>query len=130
MVPSPFSDGFREFVRDNIVSVEQIQVLSLLSAQPDRVWSARELSTEVTSTPASILHRLGLLAQRKLVEGDEHDGFRYRSDAKHDPFVRELRAQFIERPVSVIGLIFSSSSATLQSFSDAFRISGEDRDNS
>jgi len=95
-----------------------------MSADPDRVWSAQELSRELSSSPASVLQRVAVLALRKLVTGNERHGFQYRADPKRDALVEELRREFMLRPVSVIALIFSGST-TLESFSNAFRIWGD-----
>jgi len=124
LTPTPFSDAFCDFVRENIFSVEQIQVLDLLSQQPQRPWFPDELRAKLSSSSSSILNRLAVLVRRGLVSGNDHDGYRYRPDPTRDPLVEELRRQFIERPVSVIALVFSGPSA-LESFSDAFRIGGE-----
>ncbi len=97
----------------------------LLSEQPQRVWFADELRARLSSSSGSILNRLAVLVRRGLVSGNERDGFRYSPDAARDPLVEELGRQFIERPTSVIALVFSGPSA-LESFSDAFRIGGED----
>ncbi|MGC2129159.1 MAG: hypothetical protein WA629_03580 [Candidatus Aquilonibacter sp.] len=125
MTPTPFSDAFCEFVRNNIFSVEQILVLELLSQQPQRGWFADELCARLSTSSASIMNRLSMLERRGLIGGSERDGFRYRPDPARDPLVEELHRQFLERPVSVIALIFSGPSA-LESFSDAFRIGGDD----
>jgi len=121
----PFSDEFRDFVRENIFSVEQIQVLAILSEQPDRRWFPEELRARLSTSRGSISNRLALLLRRALVMGNEREGYRYRPDPAHDALVNELRRQFIERPTSVIALVFSGPSA-LESFSDAFRIGGGD----
>jgi hypothetical protein len=42
-----FPPGFRKFVRENIASVEQIDVLLLLHKQPDRAWHVAEISKAV-----------------------------------------------------------------------------------
>ena len=125
LAPTPFSDAFCDFVRANIFSVEQIQVLELLSEQPQRVWTVDQLRAKLSSSSRSILHRLTVLQRHGLASGNEREGFQYRFDPARDPLVKELHRQFIERPVSVIALVFSGASA-LESFSDAFRIAGED----
>ncbi len=125
LTPTPFSDAFCDFVRENIFSVEQIQVLDLLSQQPQRVWFPDELRARLSTSSGSISNRLSVLVRRGLASGNERDGYQYRPDATRDPLVEELCRQFIERPVSVIALVFSGTSA-LESFSDAFRIGGED----
>jgi hypothetical protein len=120
-----FSKEFRRFVRENIGSVEQVRVLVLLADDPERHWDTAALNAELGTSTHSIDLRLNVLLRRRLVVTIEEGKFKYRSDPEHDELVRELRDQFVERPVSVITLIYSSS---LASFSDAFRIGGTDQE--
>ncbi len=125
MSADKFSEAFCRFVRENIDSVEQIRILTLLIDQPDHVWNAESLNAELGTSTHSIDLRLRTLLKKKLVIGSENDGFKYRADPKHDALVRELCDQFEQRPVSVISLIYSSG---LESFSDAFRIGGNEHE--
>jgi DNA-binding transcriptional ArsR family regulator len=122
-----FSPAFITFVRENIVSVEQIHVLLLLSEQRERSFSVDEISAELTSTPRSIRERLRVLRRRRLVER-AGERYRYVADAVRDLRVDELREAFANRPVSVIELIFSRREDSLESFADAFLLGGDDDD--
>ncbi len=44
MAKREFAPAFRTFVNKNITSVEQIEVLLILHANPDRVWNVAEIT--------------------------------------------------------------------------------------
>jgi DNA-binding transcriptional ArsR family regulator len=123
-----FSAEFTAFVRENVVSVEQINVLLLLSEDVERSWSVEEISQALTSSDGSIGERLGVLRRRGLIRRETEGRFRYASSPERDSLVEELRREFARRPVSVIALIFSRRDDALESFADAFRLGGEDDD--
>ncbi|HTU68941.1 MAG TPA: hypothetical protein VMF11_01355 [Candidatus Baltobacteraceae bacterium] len=127
-IPMEFSPALLAFIRDNIISVEQIRVLLLLSDDPQRSWTAQEISATLTSTRRSILHRLSLLVARGLVKREPDERYHYASDLERDALVAELRRELATRPVSVIGVIFSQRNRALESFSDAFLLGSEDHD--
>lgn len=123
-----FSETFREFVRQNVASVEQVDVLLLLQNDPRRAWTIAELSAALSSSHTSISRRLAILCGRGLVRRDDGGRFSYASDVAHDSLVNELRREYALRPTSVIGLIYSRRTSALESFSDAFFLGGDDRD--
>lgn len=123
-----FSEAFRAFVRQNIASVEQVDVLLLLQSDARRSWSISELSASLSSSHTSIARRLAVLCGRKLVERDAEGRFQYVSDEVHDVLVSELRREYALRPTSVIELIYSKRTSAMESFSDAFLLGGDDRD--
>lgn len=121
-----WTPDFVAFVRENIFSVEQISVLSLLSREPQRSFSVEEIRVMLTSSTKSIGERLAVLRRRRLIEVTDDGSFRYRSDPKHDLYVQQLHEEFVGRPVRLIELVFSGRSEALESFSDAFRLGGDD----
>lgn len=123
-----FSAAFREFVRQNVASVEQVDVLLLLQSDPARCRTIPELSAALSSSHTSIARRLAILCARGLVKRDDSGQFQYVSDVAHDALVGELRREYALRPTSVIGLIYSKRTSALESFSDAFLLGGDDRD--
>lgn len=123
-----FSAAFRTFVRDNIASVEQVDVLLLLQDDSQRPWTIAELRASLSSSQTSIARRLAILCGRRLAERDDDGRFRYRSDAATDPLVNELRREYALRPTRVIELIYSRRTSALESFSDAFLLGGDDDD--
>jgi hypothetical protein len=123
-----FSAAFRAFVRENIASVEQVDVLLLLQSDPHRLWTVAELRASLSSSHTSIVRRLSILCRRRLAERDDEGRFHYVSSDVNDVLVNELRREYTLRPTSVIRLIYSNRTAALESFSDAFLLSGDERD--
>lgn len=121
-----WSPEFVAFIREHIVSVEQIAVLLLLSDDQSRSFDEEGIRAALTSSTGSIRERLAVLRRRGLIEVTDDGRFRYRCDARKDRFVRELREEYARRPVRVIELIFSGRDDALESFSDAFRLGADD----
>ncbi len=121
-----FSLAFRTFINKNISSVEQIEVLLILHANPERVWSVEEISAILRSSPNSIRSRLTVLADRSLCRAAE-TGYRYRASGRLHEMVETLAEEYAERRFSVIELVFSRPDAAL-SFADAFRLREDDEE--
>ena len=126
MAKREFSPAFRTFVNKNITSVEQIEVLLILHANPDRVWSVNEISAILRSSPYAIESRMPGLIQARLARAME-GGFQYAANGRSHAFVEMLQDEYSARRFSVIELVFSKADP-LQSFADAFRLRGEGDD--
>lgn len=120
MARADFSESFRNFIAANVTSVEQIEVLLILLANPDRAWTIAEMSAILRSTPNSISHRLDALEKRKLAAGSPQAGYRYIATGRLHEMVEMLKNEFTIRRYSVIELVFSPAD-TARSFADAFR---------
>lgn len=119
-----FSEAFRTFVNKHITSVEQIEVLLILVANPSRVWTVAEISAILRSSPNSIASRLEGLRQAKLAKGDPDAGFQYTASGRSHDMVELLSEEYGARRFSVIELVFSRPDAA-RSFADAFRLRDE-----
>jgi hypothetical protein len=123
------SPEVRQFLTDHIDSAEQLEILLLLQRDPDRRWTAQEVSQAIYTVPASALMRLEALVAH---------GFATSSGGSDPTYVFEPRTEEIRRQVqtladayrndrvSVIKLIFSRPPDPLQSFADAFRLRGKE----
>ena len=116
-----FSPEFRAFVNKFINSIEQIEVLLILRANPERVWNVDEISAIMRSTPNSIRSRLDALTAKKLSAAVPDEGFRYAASGRLDAMVEVLSEEYGQRRFSVIELVFSRPDAARQ-FADAFRL--------
>jgi hypothetical protein len=126
-VPKPeFSPAFRTFINKNITSIEQIEVLLILHANPDRVWTIDEISAILRSSRYSIESRMAGLIAARLAKASEN-GYRYAASGRSHAFVEELQEEYSARRFSVIEIVFSKADP-LQSFADAFRIKDEEDD--
>ena len=120
-----FSPAFRTFINKNISSVEQIEVLLILHANPERVWTIDEISAILRSSPNSIRSRLQMLEERGLSATVRDEGYRYAPSERLHAMVEMLANEYALRRFSVIELIFSRPDAA-RSFADAFRLRSED----
>ena len=123
MARRSFSPEFQDFVRKNISSIEQIEVLLILRANPERDWTVAEISAILRSSPASVQTRLDALVARRLARAGAA-GFRYCATDKLHAMTAVLEREYAQRRFSVIELIFSKASSA-HSFADAFRLREE-----
>jgi hypothetical protein len=122
-----FSSEFQTFINKNINSVEQIEVLLILHANPERVWTIDEISAIMRSSPNSIRSRLEGLAARKLSVAVPNAGYRYAASGRLHGMVEQLAEEYGQRRFSVIELVFSRPDAA-RTFADAFRLREEDEE--
>jgi hypothetical protein len=120
---TPLPEDVRQFLHQNIESVEQLEVLLLLWRMPERGWTPDEVATAVYSHPSSVVRRLAMLLGQGLLREREPGCFQYapRTADLHSA-VTHLDQMYRERRVAVITLIASKPVENVRAFSDAFRI--------
>jgi hypothetical protein len=120
--PILIQESVRKLIADHIDSVEQLEVLLLLRAQRERVWTVGEINDEIKSSVSSVEARLSDLADRGLLERQGRT-FRYQATPEMDATVTELARAYAERRFTVIELIFAKPTDKLRAFADAFKMS-------
>ena len=120
------SQALNQFIATNIHSVEEVEIVSLLSRSPDTFWSAEAvgsqlgLNSEAVAVKARDLVRRGILAA-----GESGPVFRF---APSNEGAREqivaLLAMYRDHRISVINAIYSANLTRLRSFADAFKLGG------
>ena len=119
----------RDFVTRHITSVEELEVLLLLRAVPDKDWSIDEVRRALSGSSESIRLRMDHLVRHRLVHSNSAgETFRYSVGEAGDATIDEVANAYAKRRVAVIGLIFSGPSDSVRSFSDAFRFRDEDKE--
>jgi hypothetical protein len=125
-VPSTLSDPLIRFVRDRLPSLEQVEIVLLLRADPTRAWSAPEVSDRLGTPGESTAMRLFLLASNGVLVFDGTGGVpRYRyggADAATDALVSELAQAYEQQREAVYELIGTPTRDPIRSFSDAFKL--------
>jgi hypothetical protein len=111
----------RRFIAAEIESVEQLEVLLLLRATPDKEWTAKEVARARVSREASAADWLRKMEARGLLSSSA-DAYRYAPPAEVAESIERLAESYAGYRVAVIGLIFSKPSERVTLFSDAFRI--------
>lgn len=117
-IPAPI----RQFLREHIRSVVQLELLLLLHREPERSWTVTEIA-ERLYIPGSFAESL-LDGLRTQCLASTAEANRFRFDPKlpeHSRVIDELARLYKERPHSTIHVIYTSKNDTLQSFADAFR---------
>jgi predicted transcriptional regulator len=115
-------ESVRKLIADHIDSVEQLEVLLLLRAQRERVWTVAEINDEIKSSVSSVETRLSGLADGGLLQRQGRT-FRYQAAPEMDATVTELARAYAERRFTVIELIFARPTDKLRAFADAFKVS-------
>ena len=119
----------RTFLDVHFDSVEQIEVLLLLSQHPDRFWTASEVDNELRSSPTVLLRRLNSLHKIGALEraADATPRFRFNPNSTEiQEQIQELLDHYRLRRSAIIELIYSRPRRALQSFVDAFKLSNKE----
>jgi hypothetical protein len=100
-----------DFIAKHIKSIEQLEVLILVSDSPETNWTIPALYQAIRSNPASIQERLQDLVRQELLAEVSEPSLAYslKTDGKARTLVKRLKVIYRERPVRVIEAIYSSS---------------------
>lgn len=120
-----FPSDVESFIAYCIDSVEQVEVLLLLSDTRGRSWTMEEVE-HLRSSVRSVGLRLGSLVAHGLVRRDGM-AFRYAASEADDRLVQRLAQVYQERKTAVIDRIFSLGDP-MRSFADAFRLKEQQPD--
>ena len=121
-------DGVQHFLRENISSVEQLEILLHLYQKAPAGLTSQELARTLYISPESVAARLeayrskNLLVTKEIQTGNKTE-VQYAFNTLDGMMMRklaELDRTYRERRVSVINFIFSNPIDTIQSFADAF----------
>lgn len=119
------------FLRRYVNSVELFEVLLFLFGRKEEIWTAEQVSSELRSSAVSIERRLADLCELGLAVRQEGEPphFRFRAaDARVAAVLSELAELYQSHRYTVIDMIFSKPLRDVETFADAFRIRGRDKD--
>lgn len=110
-----------KFLRSNVRSVEQLEVLLLLYREPDRWWEPAEIAQSLYASVDSVARSVQRLASNRLAEARGEPATTFRFHPKASERVAELARLYNERRVAVLTAIAMGPMDDVQSFADAFR---------
>jgi DNA-binding IclR family transcriptional regulator len=116
---------------DHIESVVQVEMLLLLHADPSRARSAQEIAQELRIDPAYAQTELANLTVRGMLRPADQAAGAYQygpGTAAMAAAVEGLAKAYLDRRVTVIGLVYSKPADQIRSFADAFRLRKEKGD--
>jgi hypothetical protein len=120
----PLSPAVRQFLREYIQSIEQLEILQVLQREPLGEWTAQQVYDVIRSNAASIESRLRQFAEVGLVAEPEPGSGRFRFSPKNAELshaLAETLRVYRVRSVQVIETIFKPAADGAQRFADAFR---------
>jgi hypothetical protein len=110
------------FIATDIESVEQLEVLLLLRAAPEKQWTAQEVARALVFRVDSAADWLARMAERGLLAQFDNRYLFAPATPEVTETIDALAESFAKYRVTVIALIFSKPSDRVRLFSDAFRI--------
>jgi len=115
----------RQFVRREIKSVLQLEVLLLLHRTRHRAWTVMEVSQELGIDPEIAeeqilsLMQLGLIqAMNRIPIGYSYDP----EDQNEEIIIDNLALSYAKQRVAIFSLILSESNSRIRRFAEAFRL--------
>ncbi|MBA3533298.1 MAG: hypothetical protein H0T73_15365 [Ardenticatenales bacterium] len=125
MTADDIPELIKSFIATHIQSVEQLEILLLLTENAERDWSAAEVSNSLVIHLESAFVRLKELSGKGLLVSTPEPDPRYRfqpSTPEVAKLLHDLADVYKRRRVSVITLIFSKPLDNIRSFADAFKL--------
>ena len=123
------SPELKNFLDQNIESVEQMESLALLVETSPQSWTFQAIVAKLYGSPESITRRLSLLENLGLIIRDTSKvppEFHYHEKFSQDALVRSLVALYRQKRSRVIEIIFSKNESQIRKFSEAFRFRQKD----
>lgn len=121
------SDAVKEFIRHYIRSVHQLEILMWLKNHREG-GTAERVSRELYTSEKAVAEEVKQFVRVGFVTATEQNNeltYTYKVTPS-DKVIDELFNAYRDFRVRIIQLIFSRSSETLRSFSDAFRLRSEE----
>ena len=118
-----FSDEFCRFVQAAIPAVDAAELLLVFHARPG-IWLGRQEALSKLGpgvSPADVDKNLGVFVAQGLLETAEGK-YRYRAESPAAPHVETLSQAYMQRPVTLIRVIYALRDSRIQTFADAFKL--------
>lgn len=122
-MPSEIPEGLRDFMKKYISSVSLLEVLLMLKRDPERSWSAQDISTEMRTNKSYASSQLAeLIALKLVVPADREEAFRFDPLSPHSVVITELEELYINRRPTIINFIYAPPIDSIRDFANAFKI--------
>ncbi|GAB4193453.1 MAG: hypothetical protein OHK0022_08350 [Roseiflexaceae bacterium] len=121
-------EELKQFVFASFETIDQLRVLLLLHASPERDWLPLAVSTRLYLQPEVARTCLDALRQRGFLQAEGTTDPRYRyqpANAQLATLVDAVVELDRTRPVTLINLVYARPKGPLQSFADAFKFRKE-----
>ena len=122
------SNELKEFIAAHIHSVIRLEVLLLLSEDPDKVWKTDAVARKLNLTSSSAkAHLKELRSQGLLVLVHEGELYRYQPSSEEvNKMVSQLSNAYAKQRIAVLTMIFSNPVDKVRLFTETFRMIKEE----
>ncbi len=126
----PIPEDVSRFMHDYVETIDQLEILRVLSEGPEREWDIASLAHEVQAEPQRVRAHLAAMTARDLLSmtvRGPNVACRYGAGSTElDGMVSRLLQVYRERPVTMIKLVYERARDPLRAFADAFRFRRKD----
>lgn len=118
-----FSDEFCRFIQAAIPAVDAAELLLLFHRKPEAAHTLQEAVAKLGPGIArgDAEKYLSAFVERGILE-PVHGRFRYRVDNEESTHVETLSQGYLQRPVTLIRVIYALRDSKIQTFADAFKL--------
>ena len=117
--------SLEEFIAAKVHTVEEVEIILLLSRSPDTLWTADAMAQQLGLKPEIVATRCRELVRRGLLKSGDTGAYRYSpADEELKDQVTRLLSAYANQRISVINAIYSANLTRLRSFADAFKLGG------
>lgn len=123
--PAEPSAALQTFLRDNISSLDQLDLLTLMTKMPDRWWDAASAGQALTIGTVPARAALEALASRNLLEISLTTDVRYRfqpGTAELLELCGALVDTYRTNPLAIVRILTDAHRRAVRDFADAFRL--------
>jgi hypothetical protein len=121
-------EAILSFVRSSIKSAWSLEILLLLHRDRERSWKLETLVRELRGSAALVTESLKALSDAGLTALIESETCLYKPKSPElDALVSSLAELYRVKPITVLRTIFTSPSAKIRSFSEAFLLKRSDK---
>ena len=117
------------FLDRNIDSAEQLEILLLLKRNPEKEWTAEEVSTELLTSVSSVGSRLADLHSRGVLSKQTRLNkpcYKYRPQTPDlNRTITDVEKAYAKYRVRIISMIYSKPIDRIRTFADAFKVKDE-----
>ncbi len=125
----PIPSTVKQFLYANIDAVDQLEILRLVVTEANKEHSALALTHALQVPAETVEAHIKALSSRGLLKIISEQPLTCRHGphpAELEEPVQQLVKTYVERPVSLIKMVYEKPKETFRSFADAFRLKKED----
>lgn len=125
-VDNDFPDAFCAFLQSCVTSVDAAELLLVLWRKPMSSWSIKELAAYLIPmgnvSEQEVARYVELFQQQGMISRADDARVRYQAVPDFDMHVENLARLYLQRPVTLIRLIYALRDTNIRTLADAFWI--------